>query len=112
MTRIKECVLYREFEHGEILDKMTALMDACEKSAVNAKEMEEDFYECVNGLIEMAGILWICRKSVAQLSDSASGKSMKMLSAQPVRSEDISTEASMSWHYMILQFSRNCMILT
>ncbi len=28
-------------EHGEILDKMTALMDACEKSAVNAKEMEE-----------------------------------------------------------------------
>ena len=55
MTRIKECVLYREFEHGEILDKMTALMDACEKSAVNAREMEEDFYECVNGLIEIAG---------------------------------------------------------
>ena len=50
MTRVKECVLYRGFEHGEILDKMTALMDACEKSAVNAKEMEEDFYECVNGL--------------------------------------------------------------
>ena len=40
MTRIKECVLYREFEHGEILDKMTALMDACEKSAVNAREMD------------------------------------------------------------------------
>lgn len=55
MTRIKECVLYREFEHGEILDKMTALMDACEKSAVNAREMEEDFYECINGLIEIAG---------------------------------------------------------
>ena len=55
MTRIKECVLYREFEHGEIHDKMTALMDACEKSAVNAREMEEDFYECVNGLIEIAG---------------------------------------------------------
>ncbi len=34
------------------LDQMTALMDACEKSAVNASEMEEDFYECVNGLIE------------------------------------------------------------
>ena len=30
-------------------------MDACEKSAVNAREMEEDFYECVNGLIEIAG---------------------------------------------------------
>ena len=47
MTRIKECVLYREFEHGEILDKMTALMDACEKSAVNAREMEEDFIQMV-----------------------------------------------------------------
>ena len=41
MTRVKECVLYRGFEHGEILDKMTALMDACEKSAVNAKEMKK-----------------------------------------------------------------------
>ena len=26
MTRVKECVLYRGFEHGDILDKMTALM--------------------------------------------------------------------------------------
>ena len=55
MTRVKECVLYRGFEHGDILDKMTALMDASEKSAVNASEMEEEFYECVNGLIEIAG---------------------------------------------------------
>ena len=30
-------------------------MDASEKSAVNASEMEEEFYECVNGLIEIAG---------------------------------------------------------
>ena len=37
------------------MDKMTALMDASEKSAVNASEMEEEFYECVNGLIEIAG---------------------------------------------------------
>ena len=55
MTRIKECVLYRNFQHGEILEKMTALMDACESSAVNAKAMEPVFYECVNGLIETAG---------------------------------------------------------
>lgn len=55
MTRVKECVLYRGFEYGDILDKMTALMDASEKSAVNASEMEEEFYECVNGLIEIAG---------------------------------------------------------
>ena len=44
MTRVKECVLYRGFEHGDILDKMTALMDASERSAVNASEMEEEFY--------------------------------------------------------------------
>ena len=55
MTRVKECVLYRGFEHGDILDKMTALMDASERSAVNASEMKEEFYECVNGLIEIAG---------------------------------------------------------
>ena len=30
-------------------------MDASERSAVNASEMEEEFYECVNGLIEIAG---------------------------------------------------------
>ena len=39
MTRVKECVLYRGFEHGDILDKMTALMDASERSAVNASEI-------------------------------------------------------------------------
>ena len=48
-------MLYRGFEHGDILDKMTALMDSSERSAVNASEMEEEFYECVNGLIEIAG---------------------------------------------------------
>ena len=26
MVRIQECVLYRDFQHGEILEKMTALM--------------------------------------------------------------------------------------
>ena len=55
MTRAKECVLYRDFENGDILEKMTLLMDASEKSAVSASEMEEAFYECVNGLIEIAG---------------------------------------------------------
>ena len=31
MTRAKECVLYRDFENGDILKKMTVLMDASEK---------------------------------------------------------------------------------
>ena len=29
MTRVKECVLYRGFEYGDILDKMTALIIIC-----------------------------------------------------------------------------------
>lgn len=37
MTRVKECVLYRGFEHGDILDKMTALMDASEKLSSQCK---------------------------------------------------------------------------
>lgn len=65
MTRVKECVLYRGFEHGDILDKMTALMDASERSAVNASEMEEEFYECVKWIDRNCRILWIYRKPVA-----------------------------------------------
>ena len=28
---MKECVLYRDFAHGEVLEKMTALIAAAEK---------------------------------------------------------------------------------
>ena len=28
MARLNECILYRNFEHGEILDKMAELMNA------------------------------------------------------------------------------------
>ena len=49
MTRVKECVLYRGYEHADILDKMTALKDASERSAVNASEMEEEYNVCVKG---------------------------------------------------------------
>ena len=33
MARLNECILYRNFEHGEILDKMAELMNAWEKKA-------------------------------------------------------------------------------
>ena len=111
MTRIKECVLYRNFQHGEILEKMTALMDACESSVVNAKAMEPVFYECVNGLIETAGNygfsgnLWHDYLTLLLVIT-------KMLSVQPVRSEDILREALISLLFMILLFSKNCMTLT
>ena len=107
MTRVKECVLYRGFEHGDILDKMTALMDASEKSAVNASEMEEEFYECVNGLIEIAGSygftgnLWHDYLTLLLVNHS-------VLRA---RSEVRSKAVSISLHFMILRFLKNSMIL-
>ena len=31
MARLNECILYRNFEHGEILEKMAELMNAWEQ---------------------------------------------------------------------------------
>ena len=55
MARIQECVLYREFEHGEILDQMTLLMEAKKKSGEELRELEPVLYRCVSALVEIAG---------------------------------------------------------
>ncbi|MDO4307296.1 MAG: ATP-binding protein [Eubacteriales bacterium] len=55
MARIQECILYRNFLNGEILEKMTALMNACDNHQEELKKEESVFFECVNGLVEMAG---------------------------------------------------------
>mgnify|MGYP000069227693 CR=1 FL=1 len=66
MARLNECILYRDFEHGEILDKMAELMNAWEQKAPDLKEKEGLFFECANGLVETAGAygfsgnLWHC----------------------------------------------------
>ena len=63
---MKECVLYRDFAHGEVLEKMTALIAAVEKKQEKTEQNKEDFYGCVNQLVEMAGLygfsgnLWHC----------------------------------------------------
>lgn len=54
MTRIEECILYRDFEHGEILNKITKITDAVQKGQVT-EELKRLFYDCLNGLTEMAG---------------------------------------------------------
>lgn len=53
--RTEECILYRNFSEGEILKNMTSLINACEKDEIleNGKEL---FYQCINGLVEMAGM--------------------------------------------------------
>ena len=66
MARLNECILYRDFEHGDILAKMAEIMTLWEKDAADLKSKEVQFFECVNGLVEMAGLygfsgnLWHC----------------------------------------------------
>ena len=40
MARIEECILYRDFEHGEILKQITFLIDRYELTG--EKEFEEE----------------------------------------------------------------------
>lgn len=54
MVRSWECILYRGFEHGEILDQMTKLINACEEPGAE-KNNRDIFYSCINGLMEFAG---------------------------------------------------------
>ncbi len=56
MARLNECILYRDFEHGEILDKMAELMNAWEQKAPDLKEKEGLFFKSVNGLVELPGM--------------------------------------------------------
>lgn len=57
MTGAKECILYRDFEEGTILESMTALMTAIEteKESFRSQEMAPVYYSCVHELIELAG---------------------------------------------------------
>ncbi len=54
MIRIHECILYRDFSHGEILEKMTGLINSQEEER-NREEEREVLFSCVNGMVELAG---------------------------------------------------------
>lgn len=64
MSGIQECVLYREMEHGEILEKMTCLIEAQKGGSEEIQALRPLFFQCVNGLVEIgssygfAGNLW------------------------------------------------------
>lgn len=64
--RIDECILYRDFSQGEVLRKMAALMENGTAEQKRKDDNKADFYECVNRLVEMAGLygfsgnLWHC----------------------------------------------------
>ena len=57
MTGIRECILYRDFEQGELLEKMTMLMeDISHPKVLYGKDGE--YFACIHQLVEMAGNLW------------------------------------------------------
>ena len=56
MARTEECILYRDFQHGEILDTMTSLMNAYEAGSEELPGRKKEFFQCVNGLVELAGM--------------------------------------------------------
>ena len=54
MTGIRECILYRDFEQGELLEKMTMLMeDISHPKVLYGKNGE--YFACIHQLVEMAG---------------------------------------------------------
>lgn len=42
---MKECVLYRDFAHGEVLEKMTALIAAAEKNRKKQSRIKTIFMD-------------------------------------------------------------------
>lgn len=63
MARMEECILYRDFDQGEILKKVTNIIDAIQNNE-STEEWRPFFYDCLNGLVELAerygfsGNLW------------------------------------------------------
>ena len=62
--RTEELLLYRHMEHGDILFEMSSLMQDYKDLTWEMEGLRSTFYECVNGLLEMAashgfeGNLW------------------------------------------------------
>jgi predicted AAA+ superfamily ATPase len=64
MTRVNELLLYKHFEHGDIFDDMTWIIDHYDNEYYNTEDMRALFYDCMNKLIELSagygleGNLW------------------------------------------------------
>ena len=54
MTGIRECILYRDFEQGELLEKMTMLMEDISHPKVLYGN-DAEYFACIHQLVEMAG---------------------------------------------------------
>ena len=56
LARIQECILYRGFSNGEILNDMAELINLYEADEEALKAREDQFFKSVNGLVELAGM--------------------------------------------------------
>lgn len=62
--RTNQLMLYKNMEHGELLQDMTFLMENCENEYYNKEDMVGLLFECINELLEMTashgfeGNLW------------------------------------------------------
>ena len=109
MTRLDECILYRGFEHGEILDKMAALIQLYQEDPGKVKGSRHVFYACANGLTELAGAygfegnLWHNYLTFLLVNhENAFSTACEIVG--------LSREVLMLLPEMILKYSKNCMI--
>ncbi len=64
--REQELIVYKNFENGELLNKMVFLMENFNKEDQNKEELQSLFYDCFHELLELAGHygfygnLWHC----------------------------------------------------
>ena len=55
MARTEECILYRNFDNGEVLDIMTSLMNSYEAGEEGLRIVKRNFH-MAGSLVEMAGM--------------------------------------------------------
>lgn len=60
MFHIDECILYRNFSHGDILKDMTDTLSICCKEPEALEKSKPLFYSCMNRLVEMANNYGFC----------------------------------------------------
>ena len=64
--KTNQLMLYKNFEHGKLLEDMTFLLENCENEYYNKEDLVQLLYECLNELLEMTashgfeGNLWHC----------------------------------------------------
>ena len=56
MARTEECILYRNFDNGKVLDIMTSLMNSYEAGEEGFENRKEEFFHMAGSLVEMAGM--------------------------------------------------------